>query len=721
MICRPLSCAAFFVAVALLFSSVAFGQDVLDPAVEFTVDLSDVRNHYVTVTATVPVEGNRTQMMMAVWTPGSYLVREYARHVDSIEVTDQDGNELNYSKTRKNRWTVQTRDVESFNFKYRVYCNEMSVRTNFVSHQYAMLNGAPTFITVRDRLERPHIVRFKMPEGWQRIATSLRQGEDAYEFIAESFDELVDSPVVAGSLNIYPFMAGGVQHHLVNIGDDRMWDGTEAAADLKKIVEQHQALWGEIPYDRYYFLNVIGETGGGLEHDNSTLVLSSRWTFRDRGRYRGWLSLCSHEFFHTWNVRRLRPKSLMEYDYENEDYTRSLWIAEGVTSYYEDLLLARGGLMSAREFVGILGGTISGVQSTPGRKKQSLTESSYDSWIKFYRPDENSSNTRISYYSKGTVVAFLLDAEIRSQTEGEKSLDDVLRLMWQRYAATGYTERDFRRVCSEVAGVDLTEWFRIAVDSTEELDYVRANRWFGFSFSADEQAQRAARTAAREERRRRREEGGGDDAESDEEEEEIDFWSIKAPEFDENSPWIGASVSDGVVTRVRPESPATEAGLNLDDEVLAIDGLRISGSISSRINRMEVGDEIEMLIARRGEIMTLRLTIGPSPRSNWRYGYAGARTDRQEERVDEWMSPTEFPVPEQEQVLEEEQTTESTEETENAADEVAEDQAAEEAGEEEAGEEEAGEEEAGEEEAGEEEAGEEEAGEEEAGEEEAGE
>ncbi len=268
----------------------------------------------------------------------------------------------------------------------------------------------------------------------------------------------------------------------MNVGESGYWDGSKAATDLSKVVAAHHEMWGAVPYQRYLFLNVICGRGGGLEHDNSALLMTSIWSFRDEERYKDWLSLASHEFFHAWNVRRLRPKGLVKYDYESETYTPSLWIAEGVTSYYEDLLLVRAGLFSKKEFLDRLNKNIDGVQKTPGRTKQSLSESSYDAWIKFYRPDENSSNTRISYYSKGAVVAFLLDTKIRELTDGVKSLDDVMRTMYQRYQESGYEPADFRRVVNEIAGEDLSQWFASAVDSTDELDFSPVHNWFGLEF-----------------------------------------------------------------------------------------------------------------------------------------------------------------------------------------------------------------------------------------------
>ena len=459
----------------VLFCATLLGPELeaQQPVAEYLIDLEDSKNHYMTITARLePTAGQtRTELMMAVWTPGSYLVREYARHIDSMTISDESGEALPFDKTKKNRWNVDHGSSKSIVVRYRLYCNEMTVRTNWVGMQYAMINGAPSFITVANQLDRPHVVQLEMPRNWKRSATSLKQLDKAHSYIAKNFDELVDSPIVAGNISVYPFTAGGVEHQLVNVGESGYWDGAKAATDLQQMVEEHQRMWGSVPYDRYLFLNMISESGGGLEHDNSTLIMTSRWSFRDERRYKSWLSLASHEFFHTWNVRRLRPKTLVEYDYENEVYTRSLWIAEGITSYYQDLALVRSGLISERDYLERISREVESVQRTSGRKMQSLTDSSYDTWIKYYRPDENSSNTRISYYTKGAVAAFLLDAKIRKASGGAKCLDDVMRMMYQKYSQSGYTPKEFRAVASEVAGEDLSQWFRSSIDSTQELDY----------------------------------------------------------------------------------------------------------------------------------------------------------------------------------------------------------------------------------------------------------
>ena len=639
------------------------------PALRYKVDLEDTRNHYLTIKVEVPVDSDTTELMMAVWTPGSYLVREYARNIDSMTVTSG-GRDLEFEKVRKNRWLVQTKGIESFEVSYRLYCNEMSVRTNWVGKQYAMINGAPTFITVPDRLDKPHEVQLLLPKNWTRSATSLKSvGDDPHRFVAENFDELVDSPIVAGNVSVYPFVVAGIEHQLVNVGESGYWDGTKAATDLKKIVEAHQEMWGVVPYDRYMFINMIVESGGGLEHDNSSVLMTSRWSFRDRGRYKSWLSLASHEFFHTWNIRRLRPKSLVTYDYENEVYTDSLWIAEGITSYYEDLLLFRAGLLSRSEFLSRLSGNVEGVQRTGGRKLQSLKDSSYDAWIKYYRPDENSSNTRISYYSKGAVAAFLLDARIRKLTKGEKSLDDLMRRLFADYVTTGYTTEEFRAAASEIAGQDLSDWFNSVIDSTEELDYADIEAIGVVAPYKKPVTQDTKETDTKE----------TDKKETDKKEvdkKEVDKKEVDKKEVDKKEggskvlagltglkdrltgavggksgssksrgrPYLGfrTSAADGIVkvTSVKPDSPASEVGINLEDEVIAVNGFRITSSVDSRLSQYEVGDELEILISRRGQLMTLNLTIGQLESRSYRLRFVSRPSKEQRRQLDLWLNGT---------------------------------------------------------------------------------
>jgi predicted metalloprotease with PDZ domain len=586
--------------------------------VEYTIRFSQAKNHYADVEVRCETGGQpQFELMMPTWTPGSYLIREYARHVETISASDADGGELSVSRSRKNRWLVKCGSAKSVVVKYRLYCNEMTVRTNQVERDFALFNGASTFLSPVDARQQKHQVRIELPDEWKHAICSLPNVEgDKQLFIAEDFDELVDSPILCGNPNIYPFKVGEREHLLVSIGEGEIWNGAATARDLEKIVAEHHRLWGTVPYPRYIFFNLLVEAGGGLEHDNSTVMMISRWYYRDREKYVRWLGLASHEFFHTWNVRRLRPKPLVEYDYENEVYLRSLWIAEGITSYYDDVQLARCGLISQKEYLELLSKQIEKLQTTPGRNIQSLSDSSHDTWIKLYRPNENSSNSQVSYYNKGAVAAFLLDVEIRSATAGKKSLDDVMRLLYERHAdGVGYTPEEFQTLVAEVSGTDLTDWFSRYINGVAEFDYSKAQDWYGLKFQKPKSK------------------SSPEGSEATEQKEESD---------EKKKSWVGLTTEDKsgklVITKVLRDSPAFEAGLNVDDEILAIDQYRVTtGNWSTRLKQYQPGESVEVMIARREHIQRLRLVLGEAPKASWKLAIVKEPSDVQKQQFKDWL------------------------------------------------------------------------------------
>jgi len=587
---------------ALLFPSESRAAAPAEPIV-YTLRFPAPHTHYVDVEAVVPAAGRPSvELMMAVWTPGSYLVREYSRHVEALLAHAPDGTALAVAKTRKNRWRVAAGGAPRVVVTYRVYCRDLGVRTNFVDDGMAVLNGAPTFLTLAgDRGPRPHEVRLELPAGWRTSVTGLDAAPDRrpHHYLAPDFDTLVDSPIVAGNQAVYEFEVAGRTHVLVNEGEAGVWDGARSARDVEKIVRAADRLWGGLPYDRYVFLNVLGGSGGGLEHANSTLMMAGRWGTRTERDYRRWVGLVSHEYFHAWNVKRLRPVELGPFDYEDEVYTTGLWIAEGFTDYYGDLQLRRAGLGSRDDYLSDLSGQIQQLQTTPGRLVQPVAQASFDAWIRQYRPDENSPNVAISYYTKGSVVAFLLDARIRRATDGARSLDDVMRIAYQRYGGPrGFTQEEFRRLASEVAGTDLAAWFARAVDSTEELDYTEALEWFGLRFKPAQPRQ--------------------------------------------DKGWLGAETrTDGgrvMVTRVTRATPAFDAGLNVDDEILAIDDLRLRpGALDGRLERYRPGDKVVVLVARREQVRRIEVTLGAEPADAWKLEAHPDATPAQQARVEAWL------------------------------------------------------------------------------------
>ncbi len=430
-------------------------------AIRYTVSFPAPQTNYFDVSAVVPADGRpEVELMMAVWTPGSYLIREYSRNVESVTATGQGGRALAIEKSDKNRWRVATGGAPSVTVKYRVYAREMSVRTNWVEADFAMINGAPTFMTLVGGLQRPHEVVIEPARAWRTSMTSLAPlPGGSHRYRAADYDELVDSPILIGNPAVYEFTVDDKKHYLANIGESGVFDGAKAAKDLEAIVREQRRFWGSLPYDRYIVMNVLTAVpgqiaGGGLEHKNSTLLIAGRWATRTRQSYLAWLELASHEIFHAWNVKRLRPVELGPFDYENENFTRSLWLVEGVTDYYSELLVHRAGLSTPVEYLDALSNKIEEVQTTPGRTVQSAELASQDAWIKYYRPDENSPNSSVSYYSKGAVLGFVLDAKIRKATAGAKSLDDVMRAAYQKFSGSrGYTPDEFRAVAEQVAGV----------------------------------------------------------------------------------------------------------------------------------------------------------------------------------------------------------------------------------------------------------------------------
>jgi predicted metalloprotease with PDZ domain len=420
-------------------------------------------------------------------------------------------------------------------------------------------------------------------------------------FRAPDFDTLVDSPILAGNPAVYPFEVAGRPHLLANEGEAGVWDGPRSARDVQRIVETQVAFWGGAPYDRYAFLNVLAEAGGGLEHKGATLLLTSRWRTGTRDGYLGWLGLVSHEFFHTWNVKRLRPVELGPFDYDTEVYTTSLWVSEGFTDYYGDLLVRRAGLSTREEYLRELSRQITNLQTTPGRLVTSLASSSYDAWIKAYRPDENSDNTTISYYTKGAVVAFLLDARIRAATGGRRSLDDVMRAAYARYAGPrGFTAAEFRRTASEVAGENLDNWFAQAVDATGELDYQPSLDWFGLQFKVPDPAASPPRG------------------------------------------WLGARTraDDGrlIVREVPRGTPAFDAGVNAEDEILAIDDFRVrAGQWEARLQNYPPGRRVTLLVSRRDVLRRLEVTLGEEPAEAWDLAVRAEATPDQAARLTAWL------------------------------------------------------------------------------------
>jgi len=588
------------VALFLLYAPHSFAQ-TLEP-IRYTVSFPAPHTHYVEIEASYPTEGRPSiELMMAVWTPGSYLIREYERHVEGLTAADPARTPLAVEKTRKNRWRISTNGAGTVWVRYRVYAHEMSVRTNWVDDEFALINGAATFITlVESPSRRRHDVRVVLPRAWTRSLSGMAAGLGENTYTAPDYDALVDSPIVAGTPSIYEFSVRGKPHYLVNFRERAVWNGPQAARDLAKVAETIAEFWGNVPFDRYYFFNIVGSAKNGLEHRNSTVLNIPLEATSSREGYLDWLNLASHEYFHAWNGKRLRPVELGPFDYENEIYTRALWFVEGITEYYADLFLVRAGVATRDEYLDALSAQIRSLQTTPGRLEQSAEAASYDAWIKYYRTDENSPNTSISYYVKGAVIGFLLDANVRRLTAGSKSLDDVMHAMFAKFSSErGFSGADFRALVADAVGApkdrEMRAWLARALETTMELDYADALAWFGLQMTSPAGTPR---------------------------------------------PYLGVTTrtenGKTTVTGIRRGSPAADAGLSLLDEIAAINGEPMpEGRFAERLARFSPGAKVTLTTTRRGTARSIDVVLAVDPRHGWQLSpLPGARS----EHLDTWLA-----------------------------------------------------------------------------------
>lgn len=541
------------------------------------------------------------RFMLPVWIPGSYMIREFARNIVTLQAFNAAGRKVAIDKIDKHAW--QAAPVEGpLTLRYEVYAWDLSVRAAHLDDSIGFFNATSVFLAVEGQSGAPCVVDIQSPEGgayrnW-RVATALREargtkryGFGAYE--ADNYDELADHPVTLGEFALGSFTAHGVKHDIVISGRVVNLDMNRLQADLKRVCEAQIALFEprtkRAPMDRYVFMTLaVGDGYGGLEHRASTALICNRTDLPVQGRpdlsdgYRTYLGLCSHEYFHTWNVKRIKPATFAPYDLSQENYTTLLWLFEGFTSYYDDLMLVRSGLITAGDYFSLLGKTIGGVLRGAGRFKQSVAQSSFDAWVKYYRADENAPNAIVSYYQKGSLVALAFDLSIRAQTDNGKSLDDVMRLLWQRYGrdfyhgkARGIREEDVEALFAEATGADLRALFRDGVRGTRDLPLDALLEPFGIALAPDLPGNGAAR-----------------------------------------KPTLGVRVRGGAecaLAVVHEGGAAQKAGLSAGDVLVAIDGLRVTGSnLDSLLSRYLPGAKVEIHAFRRDELRRTELKLdGP--------------------------------------------------------------------------------------------------------------
>ena len=614
-------CLIVCAAALLIFLPLSVAGQPAAPEISFTVAMPRPHTHLLEVQVAVKrtVDGPAEEsLVMPVWTPGSYLVREFARHVQDFAATNASGQPLKWEKINKNTWRIATGGARDWQATYRVYANELTVRTSELNSAHAFWNNANILMYLDGFLKTPSTVRVLAPDVW-KVATGLPAVPGQKNtFRAENFDVLYDSPFEVSNFKTLVFNVKGIPHRIVIDGDGN-YNPERMRLDVQKIVEtQVEMMGGEIPYRDYTFiLHLRANAGGGLEHANSTALGYPRFGFRiltgDRATsasptasgtperdYRGFLGLVSHEFFHLWNVKRIRPDVLGPFDYTQENYTKVLWVAEGITDYYSDLLLRRAGLITETEFLTATARSIEALQNTPGRLEQSVEDSSFDTWIKFYRPDENTINSQVSYYDKGAILGLLLDLEIRKRSNNAKSLDDVLRYLYTEFFKKNrnYGPADFQKASELVAGSSLEDFFKKYVRGTEELDYNVAFEAAGLRLDT-----------------------GADGVEK------VYFGADVAQEEDRL-----------IVRRVHAGSPAYDQGLNAGDQIVALNNMRVTRDFfNARIAEKKPGDVISLTIFRFDDLSMLPIKLGGRREGTYRIVPLANQTELQKQIYRSWL------------------------------------------------------------------------------------
>ncbi len=572
-----------------------------DHGIRYTVRVLDAAAHMFQVELQIAAPDPAGQVLaLPVWIPGSYMVRDFARNIITVTASSG-GHDVDISKLDKTTWKVAPCEGP-LTVVYEVYAWELTVRTAHMDRTHGFFNGTSMFLAVRGQEDQPCEVVLEPGADphvadW-RVATTLPRtaGEPwGYgTFLAADHDELVDHPVEMGDFQVVSFEACGIPHHVAVTGRVR-FDEDRMATDLKAICEQHLEFFGKpYPIEAYLFqVYAVGDGYGGLEHRSSTALICKRDDLPQPGDdevtdgYRQFLGLCSHEYFHTWNVKRLKPRVFVPYDLTGEVHTELLWWFEGVTSYYDDLGLLRAGRIDEKSWLELVGRTITQVMRVSGRLKQSVAESSYDAWTKFYRQDENAPNAIVSYYAKGSMVALALDLELRRRSGGTHSLDTLMATLWARFGdGSGVPERHIEEVCAELLGESMQDFFDHAVYGTDDLDLASLLADVGVTLHT-----RPAKSGS-------------------------DKGGTSGPTDDTCA--LGATVVKGsggaLLRHVHDGGPARAAGLSAGDVVVAFDGLRVTGSdLVSKVAARQEGEVVAVHFFRRDELYTTQVTLQAAP------------------------------------------------------------------------------------------------------------
>ncbi len=568
-----------FIGAGILMSTTSV---LATPKITYQLGMSQPHTHLFEVQITfedlAPEEGY-LDLILPVWRPGRYVildfaggVQEFSAHAGNAAADSDPSHALRWWKTDKSTWRVDTGGQRAASVSYKVYANEFNLRTRGLNDQHGFVNGAAVFMYLEKFRQSPLTLQVR-PYGNWHVSTGLdRVKGKSNLFQAPNYDYLVDCPLEIGNQQDFDFEVQGKKHYLSIFGSGN-WKSDKLVERLQKVVQANFEFWGELPYAHYYFLvHSMSGAGGGTEHINSTIMGINPFSFSSETGYESFTNLAVHEFFHTWNVKQLRPADLHPYDYTRENYSKLLWVAEGTTSYYTTMLMRRAGFTPVSSFLSQLATTVRNDRQRPGRKIQSLEESSFDAWIKFWKNSPNDQNREVDYYDKGAAVSMLLDLEIRQRTQNGASLDEVMRTLYHRFplSGPGYSAADFEHVVNEIGNGEYREFFEKYVRGTAELEFVKSLGNAGLEVQ-------------------------------------------ETPALD-TKPSLGISVRDDggrtVIQQVNSGTAGYDAGLNIGDEILALDGYRLRpNQLQQRLGDFRVGDKIQLTIFRQDQLRQLDISL----------------------------------------------------------------------------------------------------------------
>jgi predicted metalloprotease with PDZ domain len=550
---------------------------LLSHALELTYHLSmpQPNSHYFAVK--IDVKGNTAntqEFKLPVWTPGSYLVREFSKNLNQVKAIDINNKELVVNKKTKNAWEIQCAGQENFTIFYEVYAFELSVRTPYLDNTHGFVAGAAVFMYTEATKNQRGYLKVYPHQSFKKVSTALPSTDfktelGCFNFTFEDYDQLVDCPIEIGNQQEFDFMAAGIRHRVAMYGEAN-YNVAQLQQDMAKVVQAATDVFVSNPNKDYLFIiHNVTDGQGGLEHKNSCVLSVNRWSYAG-SNYTGFINLVAHEYFHLWNVKRIRPIELGPFNYDQECYTSLLWVMEGITSYYDELLLRRAGFYTKEEFLSKIQSQINYVEGSPGSRVQPVAHASFDAWIKAYRPNENSSNTTMTYYSRGAVLGAVLDAYLIQKSNKKRSLDGFMQLLYNKYALElkrGFTEVEFEQELSNYCGEDMHAFFNNYINGTQIIPYSIYFEPMGLSVKDITSAQTS----------------------------------------------IGATFEGNELVKVksvRRGSAAEEAGLSVGDEVLICDGYRVDkGMLEGMLNSLSAGESMQLTVARDEKVFQVKFIM----------------------------------------------------------------------------------------------------------------